>query len=171
MSTCAILCLVSTASEEEKGVMDAVRSRVKELRGRKGWSGAELGERLSALGVPWNRSVVANFESGRRPTVSVQELLALSLLLDVAPVNLLVPLDSEPYRITPQGSDAYSSGDVWQWMRGHQPLPGTSAAGARVYFAEAPVQIGRGAYDAPTGLYEWYEPPNAPPDVPADEKS
>jgi transcriptional regulator with XRE-family HTH domain len=143
--------------EDAKGVMDVVRARVKELRGRNGWSGAELGERLSALGVPWNRSVVANFESGRRPAVSVQELLALALVLDVAPINLLVPLYSEPYRVTPEGTDPQNSVDVWSWLRGEQPLPGASAAGTRLYFAEAPTEVGRGERDPATGLYEWYE--------------
>lgn len=157
MSSRGILCPVSTPQDDIKGVMDAVRARVKELRGRKGWSGAELGKKLSALGVPWNRSVVANFESGRRPAVSVQELLALAYVLDVAPVNLLVPLDSEPYRITPEGADVHSSGDVWRWIRGEQPLPGATAAGERIYFAEAPTQIGRGERDPASGLYEWYE--------------
>lgn len=137
--------------------MDVVRARVKELRGRKGWSGAQMGEQLTALGVPWNRSVVANFESGRRPAVSVQELLALALVLDVAPVNLLVPLDSEPYLVTPEGTEAQNSADVWLWMRGQRPLPGSSKAGERVYFAEAPTEAGRGERDPETGLYEWYE--------------
>jgi transcriptional regulator with XRE-family HTH domain len=134
---------------------------VKELRGRKGWSGAELGEHLSRLGIPWNRSVVANFESGRRPAVSVQELIALAVVLDVAPVNLLVPLDSEPYRLTSAGTEPFSSGEVWRWMRGQQPLTGTSAAGARIYFAEAPALVGRGERSE-SGHYEWYEKPGEP---------
>ncbi|MFJ8951866.1 helix-turn-helix domain-containing protein [Streptomyces sp. NPDC102381] len=148
---------MSTAPEEIKGVMDAVRTRVKELRGRKGWSGTDLGRELEALGVPWNRSVVANFESGRRPAVSVQELLALAAVLDVAPISLLVPMYSEPYRVTPEGMEPQNSVDVWMWMRGQQPLPGTSAASSRLYFAEAPTQVGRGERDPATGLYEWYE--------------
>lgn len=148
---------MSTEPEEIKGVMDAVRTRVKELRGRKGWSGADLGNELSALGVPWNRSVVANFESGRRPAVSVQELLALAVVLGVAPVSLLAPLHSEPYRLTPKGTEPQNSVDAWLWMRGQQPLPGTDAAGARLYFAEAPTQVGRGERDPASGLYEWYE--------------
>ncbi|QQM42827.1 helix-turn-helix domain-containing protein [Streptomyces liliifuscus] len=148
---------MSTPPEDIKGVMEVVRARVKELRGRKGWSGADLGKELSALGVPWNRSVVANFESGRRPAVSVQELLALALVLDVSPNSLLVPLYSEPYQVTPEGTEPQNSGDVWMWMRGQQPLPGTSAAGTRLYFAEVPTQVGRGERDPVTGLYEWYE--------------
>ncbi|WP_158073109.1 helix-turn-helix domain-containing protein [Streptomyces kebangsaanensis] len=148
---------MSTPPEEIKGVMDALRARVKELRGRNGWSGAELGDRLAALGVPWNRSVVANFESGRRPAVSVQELLALAHVLDVSPSGLLVPLDSEPYRITPEGTEPVNSADAWLWITGRRPLPGSSKASERLFFTEAPTEVGRGERDETTGLYEWYE--------------
>jgi transcriptional regulator with XRE-family HTH domain len=143
---------VSTSTEDIKGVMDVVRARVKELRGRKGWSGTKLGEELDALGVPWNRSVVANFESGRRPAVSVQELLALALVLDVAPVNLLVPLDSEPYQVTPKKTEPQDSVAVWLWMRGEKPLPGTETAAARTFCAEVPaVEIQRRGHVYPLG--------------------
>ncbi len=118
--------------------MSVVRARVKELRGRKGWSGAELGAQLSEIGVPWNRSVVANFESGRRPSVSVQEVMALAYVLDVAPVNLLVPLDARDYRITPDR--VVSSTDVWRWWRGEKALPEASTASARTFYAEVPTE-------------------------------
>ncbi|MGC8919446.1 helix-turn-helix domain-containing protein [Streptomyces sp. PG2] len=143
---------MSTTAEEIRGVMDVVRARVKELRGRKGWSGAELGRELDAVGVPWNRSVVANFESGRRPAVSVQELLALALVLDVAPVNLLVPLDSVPYRVTPVNTETQDSVAVWRWMRGEKPLPGTATTSARTFYAEVPaVEIQRRGHIVPLG--------------------
>lgn len=114
-----------------------VRARVKQLRRRKGYTAAQLGERLAELGVPWNRSVVANFESGRRPAVSVHELLALALVLDVAPVNLLVPLADEPYQLAPdrtEGADA-----VRAWVRGEQPLPGAPPESVRTFYAEVPL--------------------------------
>ncbi|MGC9381520.1 helix-turn-helix domain-containing protein [Streptomyces sp. MH13] len=143
---------MSTPTEDIKGVMDVVRARVKELRGRKGWSGAELGAQLDALGVSWNRSVVANFESGRRPAVSVQELLALALVLDVAPVNLLVPLDSMPYRVTLKNTEPQDSVAVWRWMKGEQPLPGTATASARTFYAEVPAaEIERRGHVVPLG--------------------
>ncbi|MEV0209420.1 helix-turn-helix domain-containing protein [Streptomyces sp. NPDC050788] len=129
-----------SAREEPADPTGTVRARVKELRRRKGLTAAELGEELAKLGVPWNRAIVTNFELGRRPAVSVQEVMALALVLDVAPVNLLVPLDSQPYRVTPEGAHVQGSGDVWRWLRGDRPLPGTQTAGARTFYAEVPAE-------------------------------
>ncbi|WP_187451767.1 helix-turn-helix domain-containing protein [Streptomyces parvus] len=114
---------MSTEESEELDVMSVVRARVKELRGRNGWSGAELGEHLSAVGVAWNRSIVANFEAGRRPSVSAVELLALAQVLNVAPIHLLVPPDAEGdrlYEVTP--ALAAPVADVRAWIRGYYPL-------------------------------------------------
>ncbi|MFD5472927.1 helix-turn-helix domain-containing protein [Streptomyces sp. NPDC127105] len=103
--------------------VDVIRARVKELRGRSGMTAADLAERLTELGVKWNRSIVANFEGGRRPTVSVVEWLALAQVLNVAPVHLLVPTDVPPetqYRIAPNREASVE--DVRDWVRGIVPL-------------------------------------------------
>lgn len=84
---------------------------------------ADLAERLTELGVKWNRSIVANFEGGRRPTVSVVEWLALAQVLNVAPLHLLVPTDvpgATPYRIAPN-REAHVT-EVRDWIRGIAPL-------------------------------------------------
>lgn len=109
-----------------------IAKRVKELRGRCGWSAAQLGEAVSKHGIKWDRFTVANVESGKRQNVTVQELYALALALGVAPVNLLVPLEDEPYQLTPnrvEGADVARA-----WVRGESPLPG---ADEWMYFAEA----------------------------------
>ncbi|MGW7440613.1 helix-turn-helix transcriptional regulator [Streptomyces sp. NPDC054849] len=113
----------------------AIAQRVKELRGRRGWSAAQLGEAVSKHGVRWDRFTVANLENGKRQSVSVQELLSLALALDVAPVNLLVPLDDRPYQVTP--TRAEPAGAVRAWIRGAEPLPGMDE---RTFLAEASVQ-------------------------------
>jgi transcriptional regulator with XRE-family HTH domain len=103
--------------------VDVIRARVKELRGRSGMTAADLAERLAELGVNWNRSIVANFEGGRRPTVSVVEWLALAQVLNVAPVHLLVPTDAPagtPYLVTPNREASVE--DVRDWVRGIVPL-------------------------------------------------
>ncbi|MGA5108706.1 helix-turn-helix domain-containing protein [Streptomyces pseudogriseolus] len=141
-----------SAGEEVADPTGVVRARVKELRRRKGWTAAELGEQLATRGVPWNRAIVTNFELGRRPAVSVQELMALALVLDVAPLNLLVPLDSQPYRVTPEATDVQDSVVVWRWLKGEKPLPGTPTAGARTFYAEVPaVEIQRRGHVYPLG--------------------
>lgn len=72
--------------------MGSIGERARRLRRLKGWTAAELGERMASLGVPWDRSIVANLENGRRKSVSVNEWLALARALDVAPLTLLLPL-------------------------------------------------------------------------------
>ena len=45
--------------------------------------------------MDWTRIVVTKLETGRRQSVSVEELLALAYVLNVAPVHLLVPWDDD----------------------------------------------------------------------------
>lgn len=52
-------------------------------------SQTKLGERMAELGCEWSRTSVAKLEGGHRNSVSVQELLALAVVFDVAPVMLL----------------------------------------------------------------------------------
>ncbi len=118
------------------GPVPTISANVKRLRKRKEWTAKELGDRLSALGVPWDRSIVANLENGRRTTVSVVELLALALVLDVAPVHLLVPADaadSDLYQVAPESTA--SVGQVRAWIRGMAALPGTDG---RTFWSEVP---------------------------------
>lgn len=111
-------------------------------------TGAGLAERMTEIGVPWDRSIVANLENGRRKTVSVVELLALARVLDVAPVHLLVPTedDDAPYRMVP--SSVVSAGRARAWIVGLFHLPSTDE---RLYYSEVP-------------RYEWI-PPGPPSDA------
>jgi hypothetical protein len=43
--------------------------------------------------MPIPRSVLANLESGRRDTVSVAEVLVLAAALDIAPIDLICPVE------------------------------------------------------------------------------
>ncbi|MGI5515275.1 helix-turn-helix domain-containing protein [Streptomyces sp. CA-106131] len=149
-------------SLEPQDPVDTIRFRVKQLRGHRGWTGAELGERLTRLGVPWDRSIVANFEAGRRRTVSVTELMALSMVFDVAPVNLLVPLDNRPYKITPERTEG---GDIVRaWVRGEDPLPGMDD---RTFYTEISGQDMRRRMGF---IRENYELGPHPVDEPVDDK-
>jgi transcriptional regulator with XRE-family HTH domain len=112
-----------------------IAQRVKELRGRRGWTAADLGTALHKHGVQWDRFTVASLENGKRQNVTVKELLALALALDVAPVNLLVPLDNRAYLLP--GNRTEDSDDVRAWFRGKVPLPGVDE---RTFLAEASVR-------------------------------
>lgn len=114
---------------------EVIAIRVRQVRRRKGWTAERLGEEMAKVGLPWNRSVMANLESGRRRYVTVDELLALAYVLDVAPIHLLVPIDDEaaPYAVLPQRSEP--AGVVRSWVRGLAQLPGQDG---RVYSSEVP---------------------------------
>lgn len=76
--------------------------RMKEIRGRRGMTAAQLADRCAELGAPWiTRAVIANIESGRpdkegRRTrdVTVDELNILAYALEVAPPVLVAPVDA-----------------------------------------------------------------------------
>jgi transcriptional regulator with XRE-family HTH domain len=112
-----------------------VAKRVREVRQKRGLTAAQLAEQMTRVGVPWKRGVVAKLESGLRAAVSVEELLALAYVLDVAPVHLLVPFDDDeqPYRATP--TQVEPAGFVRDWIRGQWYLEGTDV---RDFFSELP---------------------------------
>lgn len=114
--------------------LQTIARRVKELRGARGWNAAQLGEAVSKHGLRWDRFTVASLENGKRQNVTVHELFALALTLDVAPINLLVPLDDEPYQITQTRTEDAST--VRAWVRGEAALPGMDE---RTFLAEAPL--------------------------------
>lgn len=62
-----------------------VVANMRRLRKARGWSAQRLTEAVTAAGIAWDRSIVANLENGRRSTVSVDELAALARVLDVEP--------------------------------------------------------------------------------------
>lgn len=67
----------------------AIAQRVKTLRTTARLSGPALASEMNEQGIPWNRTTVAKLETGRRESLTVQELLALALVLDVPPVSLI----------------------------------------------------------------------------------
>ncbi len=121
---------------EPKRPHRVIAERVKEIRKARGLSGDRLAREMTKAGVKWDRSIVANLENGRRSIVTVEELLALAYILDVAPVHLMVPLDMDSwYAVTP-ASYATTSGRVRAWIRGLFALEGHTDE--RKYFSEVP---------------------------------
>lgn len=113
-----------------------IAARVRELRRKRGWSAAHLAAEMARVGVGWDRSIVANLESGRRAAVSVEELFALAATLSVAPIHLCVPTVEEveelTYRVAP-GERPISPSYARAWIRGITPI-----GDPRIYFAEVP---------------------------------
>lgn len=122
-----------------------VAVRVRKLRTKRGWSAAELAQRMKAAGIPWERIVVTKLETGRRAAVSVDELLALAAVLNCPPVMLMTAderdhPDYEPgrvvfdYQVTPV--ETSDMAHVRAWIRGAVTL--TADDDPREYYAELP---------------------------------
>jgi transcriptional regulator with XRE-family HTH domain len=102
-------------------ITEVIAGRVRGLRTAAGWSGAALAERLNERGIPWNRTTVAKLETGRRESITVQELLALAVVLEVPPVWLLTDPSAERAVPIAEGIEL----DPWAallWLIGKQPL-------------------------------------------------
>lgn len=127
-------------------VSDVVAARIREVRGKRHLTTVELAARCAELGAPDLTAQALYKLEGRRPgklrprPVTVDELLALAAALNVAPVNLLVPVDvpfedpSKSYRVTARISE--SPHDVREWIRGSLPL---GNADPRQFYSEVPL--------------------------------
>lgn len=111
-----------------------VAARIRELRERRGLSARQLAERCAEAGADWlDRSIIANIESGRRRTITIDEVLVFAHALDVAPIHLFVPVDARPMLVTPKW--VVPSPRAREWVRGRYPLP---TQDSRVYRTEVP---------------------------------
>jgi transcriptional regulator with XRE-family HTH domain len=126
---------------------DVVAERVRQVRIKRGLKTTQLAARCKDLGAPGLTAQALYKLEGqrdraeRRPRpVTVDELLALGLALNVAPVHLLVPPDDgeEPYQVTATVTDP--SFRVRGWIRGLFMLRRLPRVGdQRDFFAEVPL--------------------------------
>jgi len=107
--------------EEVDGVMQVVVKNMKDLRLRHGLTAQRLAEQMTAIGIPWEAGVVTKLETGRRKSVSVDELLALACVFDVTPLALLLPASNTAYRVAPKIIE--QADDVAKWIVGTKLLP------------------------------------------------
>lgn len=79
---------------ETKASVEAVRfaGRVKDFRLAKGWTQAQLAERMSAEGFSMHQTTVAKLEVKARPT-TIEEAAALAIVLGVELTMLIGPPD------------------------------------------------------------------------------
>lgn len=115
-------------------LVEVIAGEVKRHRQRRGLSAQQLADACARLGLPIQRSVLANLESGRRANLSVPELLVLAAALNVAPVLLVFPVGSQELSEFRPGMKV----DTWraaQWFggQGEDPTPTTNASRERVY--------------------------------------
>jgi transcriptional regulator with XRE-family HTH domain len=112
-----------------------IAARVKELRKARGYTAAQLAEKMKEQHFDWDRFTVQNLESGRRKAVTVEEWLALAYVLDVAPIHLMVPTEDDErfYAVTPE--DATPANEAREWIRGRTHIVGRDP---RLYYSAVP---------------------------------
>lgn len=99
-----------------------VATRVRELRRQRAWTGQQLADAMTALGVSWNRGTVSKLEIGDRESISVAELIALACTFRVSPIALIVPSEPTDYALAPN-CVADQIMRVYDWIVGRGGLP------------------------------------------------
>jgi transcriptional regulator with XRE-family HTH domain len=131
---------------------DTTIERIRELRKARGMTQQGLADRINALALsplrrtrqdpvrPANRLIdqttIAKIENGKRELTLI-EAFQFAQALDVAPVHLFVPTDTETepgYAIDIAPNLTASPGEVRAWIRGDAPL----WQDARIYFSAVP---------------------------------
>jgi len=85
-------------------------------------SAQKLADACTKLGFPLDRSVISNFENGRRTTVTVAEVLALAKALDVPPILLIFPVGVDRALDVLPG-EGRSTWAAAKWFTGEEPFP------------------------------------------------
>ncbi|SED25953.1 Helix-turn-helix domain-containing protein [Streptomyces sp. 2231.1] len=125
----------------------SVAQEVRRHRHAQGLSAQQLADRCAEIGMPIQRSVLANLESGRRTTINLAEVLVLAFALQVPPGVLMFPVGYE--------QDVEVLPDAWvepataiDWLAGNAFF--TTESGANAY--SSPLGIVRLHQDAAAAL-------------------
>jgi transcriptional regulator with XRE-family HTH domain len=100
--------------------MGYVVANVKRLRSNRGWSLAELSNRLREVGRPIRATGLHRLEAEKR-RVDVDDLVTLALALDVSPITLLMPFTAEG-QVALTATTENAAQASWHWMQGSRPL-------------------------------------------------
>lgn len=126
-----------------------VKSIAKEVRRRRQalkMSTQQLADACAAQGFPIKRTVLSNLESGYRETITVPELIVLAKALEVAPIQLVYPIDAEP-EVEVLPGHSVPTERAMLWFTGWLDL----------FKEESDHAVGHGQLDPSSGLHEWYE--------------
>jgi transcriptional regulator with XRE-family HTH domain len=130
--------LVRHPREETAPVRDfgtVVRQQARRIRSAQGLTVEQLAARCEELGLTdFNSTLITAIEIGRKKSVTVDEWIQLAAALDVAPIHLLVPTDSEQETWVGE-KQHYAAADIRRWVRGSRPLDFTNS---RTYFTQVP---------------------------------
>lgn len=82
----------------------------------------DLSDKLTEVGRPMLPTVISKIERGER-RIDVDDLIALSLALDVSPLALLLPTASAPDLVVELTEGTAATGRItWNWADGLRPI-------------------------------------------------
>lgn len=125
----------------------SVAREVRRHRQAQGLSAQQLADRCARIGMPIQRSVLANLESGRRTTVNLAEVLVLATALQVPPGVLIFPVGYEQQAEVLPGAFIEPASAV-EWLSGRTLFSDEAAED----FFETPLGLIRLHQDAATAL-------------------
>ncbi|MCX5586030.1 helix-turn-helix domain-containing protein [Streptomyces erythrochromogenes] len=100
----------------------AVATNVRRIREARGMSIYALSGLLAKSGRPIAASAVAKIERQERQ-VTVDDLIALAVALNVSPSALYLPLDDDPSHVIEiTGAGEQPADRAWDWADGQRPL-------------------------------------------------
>ena len=73
-----------------KDLHKRIGASIRQARDGRGMSAQQVADKTASLGYPVSRSQIANYESGRKQSLDIAELLVIAATLDVPPVSLLL---------------------------------------------------------------------------------
>jgi transcriptional regulator with XRE-family HTH domain len=97
---------------EGTDIGSVIRINIEDVRTAKGWSQAQLADRITAMGNPVHLSWVSKIENGQR-RVTAGELVQIAAALDVSPARLILRLDGGPLDVTPKMQVPQPEADTW----------------------------------------------------------
>jgi transcriptional regulator with XRE-family HTH domain len=97
-----------------------VSENIERFRVLRGMSQAQLANALTKVGRPMLDTAVSKMERGKR-RVDVDDLVALSLALNISPVALLMPPTADLEKVDLTDGFSVSSQTAWLWAAGEAP--------------------------------------------------
>ncbi|WP_158508462.1 helix-turn-helix domain-containing protein [Streptomyces sp. CCM_MD2014] len=154
---------------------DAVARNLKDLREARGLTIYGLSGALNKAGRPITPSAIAKIEKKQRQ-VSVDDLMALAIVLNVNPSALLFPRDDSPGTIVELLPGRYEDGGeiratawhVWQWADGETQLfdhpDAEKSIDARIKYIQQARPPRRGRVEMARALQEFHGAEGERPD-------
>lgn len=106
-----------------QGATAAIAAKnLRRIRNGRGFSVYGLSDALTELGHRIDPSALAKIERGERQ-VSIDDLMALAVALDVSPSAILLPLTDDPaFKVEITGVGTVPANEAWDWMDGRRRL-------------------------------------------------